>query len=388
MAHLPDKSRTPSTTGGTGNASRQEQSEAGQNTAPPVCQETLALATDIMQKRFFLLDTSIPGIDTLLELASKELANKFALGEDTPARYAISPEPTEEELCPKPPSKAAMLAAGAKIGTLPTIFYSLLDAVNNRYASSADIATVIAKDPALSAKLLRLINSPFYGLRHPVDDITRAVTIVGNGPLVMLTMGTVLVSSFKKVPNSLLDMRSFWLHCIATGIFARILANRMNQANPEHFFITGLLHDIGRLIMFVTPPPCALHLIMDSHRRRIPMHVLEKDLLGFSHESLAADLLKSWNCPPVIIESILHHHEPLDSKITIANAILPVANTLSTAMGYGSSGSFLVPVADQFALELVGITPSTLPVIISEAHQVIQSTSNAMLTPDGGDQPS
>ena len=385
MAHQKDNSRkipAPAS------AESRAPSEEGQNDTLPFPQETLDLATTIMHKRFALLDTGIPAIAALLESASLELANKFANEKDIPARYFVSPDPVDEEFCLNPASKAAMLASGEKIGTLPSIFYALLDVVSSRFSSSSDIAAIIAKDPALSAKLLRLINSPFYGLRHPVDNISRAVAIVGNGPLTMLTMGTVLISSFNKVPTSLLDMRSFWLHCIATSIFARVLASRNKMVNLEHFFITGLLHDIGRLLIFITPSSCALHLMMDSHRRLVPMHQIEKEVLGFSHEELASDFLESWNCPPIIIEGILNHHAPLDTRVTLQNAILPVANTLATAMGYGSSGSFLLPAVNEYALTLVGVTPETLPAIVAEAHQTIETMSAALLAHEGSDHPS
>ena len=386
MAHLPESPDKISTSGGNDGSS--DLAEARAEASVASSQEALELAFAIIQKRCVHVDTNTPEMARLLELATLELANKFAQKKDSPDRYSILtkpvPPPTEEEICAKPASKKAMLAAGAKIGTLPTIFYSLLDAVNNRYSSSADIAAIITKDPALSAKLLRLINSPFYGLRNPVVDITRAVTIVGNGPLVMLTMGTVLVSSFKKVPTSLLDMRSFWMHSIATGVFARVLANRLHLPNPEHFFITGLLHDIGRLLIFITPPSCALHLIMESNRRLMPMQELEAQMLGFSHEELAGEFLHSWNCPATIIEAIVNHHKPLSPTATMADTILPVANTLASAMGYGSSGTFFVPPVDYLTFTLAGVTPGILPAILDEARQVITTMSSAMLSKDEG----
>ena len=268
-----------------------------------------------------------------------------------------------------------MVEAGIKIGTLPSVFHKIVDTVNSPFSSVQDIAATIATDPSLSARLLRLVNSPFYGLPTRIDTISRAVALVGNGPLVMLTMGTVLVSAFKGIPSTLINMQEFWQHSFSTGACAKTLARHAELEESESFFVAGLLHDIGRLIVFLETPENAVAVIMRSREKRVPMRDIEREILGFTHAELGAALLKEWHCPAQLIDYVLNHHTPIPGKPMPYEVILTVADTIVSALGHGSSSEFYIANVAPQTWETLNITPEDLPEIALsvEEHLVILS---------------
>ena len=143
-----------------------------------------------------------------------------------------------------------LLRGNDNIPSLPTIFYQINEAVGDPRSSMRDIAQIISADQSLSARLLRLVNSAFFGFPSKIDTISHAVTIIGTKQLRDLALATTVIQMFKGIPNDLIQVKSFWQHSIGCGIGSRLLASFQKMANVEHFFVSGLLHDIGRLILY------------------------------------------------------------------------------------------------------------------------------------------
>lgn len=318
-----------------------------------------ALAQQIVKRRFHFVKHEHPCLKHLFLLAVNEQTLKFVNNLESPARYDTTRRAYNLRR-PLPVSKDRLLSGSNKIGTLPAIFHKMMEIINNPYASADDTAAIISTDPALSARLLRLVNSSFYGLSTRVDTISRAVSIVGHSSLMMLTMGTILASSFTGVPASVVDMRSFWMHAFSTGVMAQILAGHANLKNTENHFISGLLHDIARLLIFVEAPACAVYIVTESRQNFISPYEMEKDILGITHTELATELLERWNCPESIITPIASHHQPLDATAKPENIVLPLANAVSIALGNGTSGDFFVPDFNDHVWERMRLTPDNL----------------------------
>ena len=138
--------------------------------------------------------------------------------------------------------------------SLPAIFNEVNEAVDDPRSSMGDIAEIISSDISLSARILRLVNSAFFGFPSRIDTISHAVTIIGTQQLRDLVLATAVIDLFRGIPSELVDMRSFWQHSISCGIASRILSSYHREANIEHFFVAGLLHDLGRLILYIKIP--------------------------------------------------------------------------------------------------------------------------------------
>ena len=144
----------------------------------PASSDITTIAKELTLKRFHFVRRSHPSVKQLIQLSSNEQARKFVSGIESPSRYDTSSRAFALKR-PLPVTKDILLLASNKIGTLPAIFHKMMEIINNPYSSSEQAAEIIASDPALSAKLLRLVNSAFYGLSNRIDSITAAVNVVG-----------------------------------------------------------------------------------------------------------------------------------------------------------------------------------------------------------------
>jgi HD-like signal output (HDOD) protein len=310
-------------------------------------------------ERFQFLDTSDEIIKTIFELAV-ERQSRIALSRPgmVPPRGAAAPAFQTQR--PPKPQLTPLLKAGHRMGTLPTLFHRLVEVVNAPDVSANDIAAIISIDPALTARLLRLVNSPFYGFTSKVDTISRAVVLVGTRQLVMLSIGATMVAAFKNLPVSLINMEAFWSHSISCGASARLFAKQMKLPQPESFFVAGLLHDIARLLIYSQLPTHALYLFTEARRQQRFVRDLEEETLGFTHEQLGSELMRVWNCPPELAQRILRHHDSVDESSSVEHAVLPTANMLAQALGYGSSGEIGICPVSPITWKKLGSTPKSI----------------------------
>ncbi|MFP5238617.1 MAG: HDOD domain-containing protein, partial [Acidobacteriota bacterium] len=158
-----------------------------------------------------------------------------------------------------------------KLATLPQVVIQTLEALKNPNVSYGYVASIIGKDTALSAKLLKLVNSALYSFPEPVETIDRAVTVVGASRLTSLALGVSMINYFADIPHDVLDMRSFWKHCLSCGVLARLLAVTAGHPNEERCFVAGLLHDVGRLIMLKNHPALVAQAIALAGEADIPL---------------------------------------------------------------------------------------------------------------------
>jgi putative nucleotidyltransferase with HDIG domain len=185
---------------------------------------------------------------------------------------------------------------------------------------------------------------------------------------------------FKDIPQDVIDMNMFWRHSIAVATTSRILASARREQNIEKFFTAGLLHDIGKLIIFVEAPKYALEVITKSAESNELMHILEKNVLGFDHAKLGAMLLKKWKLPEEIISSVYYHHMPsIASNNIIAPSIIHVADIISHALQYGSSGENFVPALNEKAWKALDLDVEIISSVIEQLNVQYEDAVNYIL---------
>lgn len=258
------------------------------------------------------------------------------------------------------------------IGSLPTIYSELDRKINDPLSNLEDIANILLDDAGLSARLLRLSNSAMYNFPSKVDTITRAITIIGTKQLRDLALATSIIAQFKGIKQSIIDMEDFWKHSIGVGIAARVIATYQVESNVERFYLMGLLHDIGRIIMFTQIPAVMADLIVNCKEERQLLYEQEREALGFEHSKVGQLLLKNWKLPMPIVEAVGHHHHPFRSRTYSHEAsVVHVADTLINAIQLGSSsGIAIVPKLDERAWDNIGLSSALIPDIL--AHTEIQ----------------
>ena len=236
-----------------------------------------------------------------------------------------------------------LLDRDAGLASLPDIFTEISRVISDPTSSAVHVADAISKDTSLSAKLLRIVNSAFYSFPSKIDTISRAVTIIGTRQLSTLAMGASVIKVFQNIPADLVDMESFWKHSIACGVSARIIASYKNISNTERLFVAGLLHDIGRILLYTTLPHVEKEILLWARRTHGLLTNAEIEALRIDHAQIGGMLLKKWKLSLVLEHGVAYHHAPLNSQHPLESSIVSLSDILANAMGIGSSGEHLVP---------------------------------------------
>jgi len=224
----------------------------------------------------------------------------------------------------------------ANLPTLPHIASRLMRIVNSPAASADTVAALVSQDISLSAKVLRLANSAFYGIPRSVNTLNNAVIILGFKIIQTMVLSLTVFDMFTEdddKPQAPFDRDAFWDHSLRCAVIARLLAHKRKRnyaLDPEEAFCAGLLHDIGKVVM-------EQYLNTDFHKalyhaqaNNIPSFEAEKEVLGYTHCDVASWLTGTWSLPEEIEQPLVCHHEPEDATIC-ADAVLVchIANIMS-----------------------------------------------------------
>ncbi|MZH15253.1 MAG: HDOD domain-containing protein [Nitrospinae bacterium] len=266
-----------------------------------------------------------------------------------------------------------------QISSLPTIFYQINEAVEDPECSFVEIGEIISGDPSLSARLLRIVNSSYFGFPNKVETITHAVTIVGMAQLRDLALATTVVNQFKGISKKLINMEKFWLHSVATGLTARVIAIYRRESNADRFYLMGMLHDLGRLLLLLNLPG-SIQTIMEEYEQGGTMYEVESNVLGFDHAAAAGQLMKAWQLPEMLQEAVEYQHKPEQAPhYPLAASIVHVADFIAHGMELGSCGERYVPPLSPKAWELLEFQPNLLPSLMEQVDRQVKEAVEIFL---------
>lgn len=298
-------------------------------------------------------------------------------------------EPRLDEETPKHSKKKPVnanplkfIGEHTKLSTLPDIYKHLSAAIAKPNSSTYDIENVISKDTNLSARLLKVVNSAFYGYPSRIDTLSRAVSIIGTRQLSTLAMGVNIINIFNKIPSDIINMKMFWKHSILCGICARILAGYKNIQNTERMFTAGLLHDIGRLVCYNYLGRESLYAVTKAKNSRRLLYLAERDVFNLDHALIGGSLLNKWQMPLSLEDMVRYHHEPEKSKNQLEPSIIHLADILANAMGIGTSGERLIPSLHEEAWLRLGMTPNILSLTIEQADRQLEDVFKVIFADD------
>ena len=185
-----------------------------------------------------------------------------------------------------------LLDDDVSIVSLPSVYYQFQEAMSDKNSSFAEIGEIIIYDSGLTTRLLKIVNSAYYGLPAKIEKVSHAIGWIGTDELSNLLLSTVVVDKFNAIPDSLINMESFWKHAIACGLIARKLASYNEHLEQEKIFVAGLLHDIGQVILCTKLPALSLKFLLEAQSSEEQLHEIEEEELGFSHAELGGKLLE------------------------------------------------------------------------------------------------
>jgi putative nucleotidyltransferase with HDIG domain len=227
-----------------------------------------------------------------------------------------------------------------QIPTMPTIASKVMQIVNDPKSSAEDVAKFIAKDVALTSKVLRLANSAFYGIPRTISSVNSAIVILGFNTIRSLVLSASVLKVFPAKPGTVsFDRKAFWKHSFMVGIASRMLAQiyrRHKLVDLEMAFSAGLLHDVGKLILEQFSSTEYLPVLKMAREKGLPLYQVEKSMLGIHHAEVSGLLVDKWQMPLELKDPITMHHTPLAirERSELA-AIVHYANHLTHLKGSG-----------------------------------------------------
>jgi HD-like signal output (HDOD) protein len=308
-----------------------------QNVLAAIPRETLDALKQRTRKHFAGCDTTHPAIR---ELARQHLLRHASLAcrGILPAPVAPRPHRPRARVAESPPPMKAVVHRADPIFSLPTIFGKILEVLRDPGSSATSIADAIGKDQNLSAKLLRLVNSSYYGYSERIDSLGRAVMIVGSSRLLTLSMG-------------ILTMFRLQEHSQTAHGHDLVLEPRpdLRHRGPDHgrapgrsgrepLFLAGLLHDMGRMAFCVQYPELGSQALEDALGQGLPAYRAESEIWGFDHAALGGAILASWNFPPRLTRAVAGHHRPPPTDSGLEAAMVHVADVIAHAWITGRAG--------------------------------------------------
>ncbi|MCP4269175.1 MAG: HDOD domain-containing protein [Candidatus Brocadiaceae bacterium] len=244
-------------------------------------------------------------------------------------------------------SAASTLVAKIRsMPTLPTIALSVMGVTSDPESSANDLMKIIEPDISLTTKILKISNSPFYGLTREVSSLQHAITVLGFTEIRNLVISTVAFESFKNLKqDGRFEIKKFWKHSFCCGLAAKLIASDLNNKSNE-LFVAGLIHDIGKLAMYLTfPVEFMKHVeIMSPLKIKYTAFEAENGVFGMTHDEVGMKLLERWMFPKSLISAVGFHHRPQEAdKKSLYPVIIHIADILTHVYemeGEGEDNSF------------------------------------------------
>lgn len=235
-----------------------------------------------------------------------------------------------------------------EIPTLPTIVGRLSQKIADPSSNAAEIGKLIEQDQALTGKVLRLVNSAFYGFPQKIKSIQHAVVILGFNKVKTTVVTASVFDAFKGRKGTGLDLELFWQHSLATAIASSTVAEALNLTHAvEDSFTSGLMHDIGKVILDQFQPAIYGPIVKYANDKGILLKDAEQEVMGLGHTLIGEWIMEKWRLPPVLVQMVSEHHEPNKNmeRRGVATAV-HLGDIFARALGIGNGGDKRIPAID------------------------------------------
>ena len=232
--------------------------------------------------------------------------------------------------------------------TLPDVVMEILRLCDDPDSNTRDIAVLIEKDPVLTTKLLKLVNSSYFGLSKELYSVNQALVLIGYNNMKNMVLSTSMLQVFKQETQvGSFSRRALWKHSIGVGIVARFLSKRYKVGNPEQAFVAGLIHDVGKVIVDWFFHDQFVEVIKLVDQESCWIRDAEEQVMEVTHEEVGSYLATRWNLPDMFRETIAYHHEPSRAQeYQSLAAVVQVSDSIIRQLKVGYGGDSTVPVMD------------------------------------------
>jgi HD-like signal output (HDOD) protein len=271
--------------------------------------------------------------------------------------------------------------------TLPQVVTRIVELAEDETASAHDFTAVLESDYAISARILRLANSPYYGLPNRVDSIGRAVVLLGFDAVRNLALATTVVGLFADRKQTALTPEDFWMHAFGAAKAAQLLCRQHCRVeSPEGCFTAALLHDMGKYLFALILKDDYLEVVAQAQKVERPLHEIETERFGMDHAEVGAWLLEKWCFPQMFRDAIanLYSHEAYAGPYAREIAIVALSSALSHRAGFGRAGEAIEPALDSALLTPLGLDRAGAQSIATELEEYREETRDFLSLLAGG----
>ncbi|OBQ52426.1 HDOD domain-containing protein [Halodesulfovibrio spirochaetisodalis] len=258
--------------------------------------------------------------------------------------------------------------------SFPNIYYEIVRELNYAFTTSRRLANIVSKDTGLAARILKLVNSPFYGFPARIESIERALTILGSNELTTLTLGLSVVHNFSGIPDLVFNVQDFWEYAISCGILSRLLGSQCQGLMEERLFVGGLLQPVGMLLMISYDPASMCKAVLISRKKGVPLPTAERAVFGFNHAEVGAALLESWNIPETLTNIVRYCYTPSASPSPVDTSVVHLATVMAMGLRRKDFCTYHLPDFFPDSLEYTEISPSALVPILSQYDRQVAET--------------
>ncbi len=255
------------------------------------------------------------------------------------------------------------------LAPFPSIVQRILQINGDPESSAKDLSRCIKEDLSLTARILRIVNSAYFGFSRSIGNIEHATVILGFNEVVNIAMALILTRQYPGGRTPMLSRDQFWMHSVATAYVARALSKKARSISAEDAFVAGLLHDIGKVVLDQFFPLELERALTYAKEHDVSMRDAELKLLGIDHCEIGTKIAEHWELPQTLIEAIHHHHDPENGPVeSMMPSVTHIANGMCHMYNVGESGTNVVEKTHVYALEKLGLQEDELDTIWDSAH--------------------
>lgn len=268
----------------------------------------------------------------------------------------------------KQPNIEEALIGIRDLPTLPAVLGKILNAAADPDSSAIDLGRLIAADQSLSAILLKLVNSSYYGFYRQIKTVTQAIVVLGFLEVRNLTLTATAFHAFDQFPSKY-DRQQLWRHSLAVALASDRIAKLLNK-NPEGYFESGLLHDIGKVVLDWLYPDLFRSAVAEADEKAIAIHVAEQRVFGMDHATVGGLLGEHWHLPETVVETIRYHHTPSAAVLDRDQVyIIAAANAIAYRAGLGETSSGVMPELSADIMACLGLTDELCASVVADLHE-------------------
>lgn len=263
------------------------------------------------------------------------------------------------------------------IPALPSVVSEIMALTEDPDSTPQDIEKVVLRDQSLTARVLRLANSAYYGFPRRISTISEATILLGFRAIRSITLSAAVSNVLvRELPGYKMPKGELWRHSQTCAITARHIARKFNIGNSEEIYVAGLLHDIGKVIMSHYIEDAYIEVVNKVINENITFLDAEEEILGFNHAQVGYRIAEKWNLPPDLVEAIAYHHSPEDATLDPhMTCITHIADAITMMMGIGLGVDGMAYSISDYAIDVLDID-TDIDSIIAEISDIIADESS------------